>query len=321
MGSLGSSKIPVIDFTRPDLKQGTDIWFSTTAEVCAALSEIGCFLALFDRVPPNIYELIFREADNLFDLPVEVKVKNVSDKPYHGYVGQMAKFPLHEGIGVDYATEVDRVREFTQLMWPKGNNNFSEVVYSYSKIVEELDDMVVRMIFEHYGIEKHYDSHKASKSYLLRFLKYGVPTGATDEGEIGVPRHTDKTFLSILHQNQVNGLEIQTKDGEWIGIDLAPSSLVVMAGEASMAWSNDRIYPCVHRVMMKAAAKRYTLALFSFISGMVKVPEELIDEEHPLQYEPFNNTELVQHYASDANRLNHGFSVKVYFGVKSSVVA
>lgn len=89
------------------------------------------------------------------------------------------------------------------------------------------------MIFENFGVEKHYDSHLASTSYLLRFLKYNAPDTANG-GDNAIPRHTDKTFLSILHQNNVNGLEIKTKEGEWIGFNLTPSSFVVMAGDASM---------------------------------------------------------------------------------------
>lgn len=45
-----------------------------------------------------------------------------------------------------------------------------------------------------------------------------------DEVNIGVKIHTDKTSISILHQNEVNGLEVQTKNGDWIGLELSNSS-------------------------------------------------------------------------------------------------
>lgn len=96
------------------------------------------------------------------------------------------------------------------------------------------------MIFENYGVEKCYESHLASKSYLLRFLKYKTPEIAS-QGDNAIPRHTDKTFLSILHQNNVNGLEIKTKEGEWIGFNLTSSSFVVMAGDVSMVSHKPRL--------------------------------------------------------------------------------
>lgn len=45
-----------------------------------------------------------------------------------------------------------------------------------------------------------------------------------DEVNVGVKIHMDKTSISILHQNEVNGLEVQTKNGDWIGLELSNSS-------------------------------------------------------------------------------------------------
>lgn len=108
----------------------------------------------------------------------------------------------------------------------------SETAHGFSNSVAELDRLVVRMIFENYGVEKHYDSHEGSKTYLLKFLKYLAPPESISMPAF--PQHTDKTFLSILHQNGVNGLEVKSKDGEWISLHLPPKSYVVMAGDISM---------------------------------------------------------------------------------------
>ncbi|XP_030525661.1 2-oxoglutarate-dependent dioxygenase AOP3-like [Rhodamnia argentea] len=318
MGSLISPVVPVIDFNNKDLKQGTSSWALAMKQVCHGLQEFGCFVALYDGVPPELDGSIFKATDELFSLPTEIKSQNVSDKPYHGYVGQVSLIPLHEGLGIDNVTDLEEVGRFTKLMWPDGNDHFCEVAYSYSMKVAELDHMVVRMIFENYGVEKHYDSHVASTSYLLRFLKYRAPE-TSDQGDNAIPRHTDKTFLSILHQNRINGLEIKTKEGEWIGFDLPPNAFVVMAGDASMGWSNDRIRSCDHRVAMKASTTRYTLGLFSFLSGMVQVPQELIDENHPLKYKPFDNVGMIHFYASDEGR-KHEYTVKAYCGIETPII-
>ena len=85
------------------------------------------------------------------------------------------------------------------------------------------------MVLESYGIEN--DFHIRSATFLIRFLKYRVPK--MNETSISFPPHTDKSFISILHQNQVNGLEIETKDGKWIRYE--PPSLpvfLVMVGKA-----------------------------------------------------------------------------------------
>ena len=108
----------------------------------------------------------------------------------------------------------------------------SETAFSYSKIVAELDQMVMRMVSEAYGIEKNYESLLGSMSYLLRLIKYRRPH--ENEKNLGIVPHTDKSFMSILQQDQVKGLEIKTKDGEWMVIDPSPFSFIVMAGDVCM---------------------------------------------------------------------------------------
>ncbi|XP_059638667.1 deoxypodophyllotoxin synthase-like [Cornus florida] len=162
--------------------------------------------------------------------------------------------------------------------------------------------MVMQMVFQSYGVDqKHYDSQVESTSYLMRFIKYRVPK----ENEINTALlpHTDKLFLAIVDQDEVEGLEIQTKDGEWIGIEHSPSTFVVVAGEPFMAWSNGRIYAPLHRVVINGKVERYSIALFSFVSEMVQPPEELVDDEHPLQFKPFDFFEFLQYCGEDGKNV------------------
>lgn len=101
---------------------------------------------------------------------------------------------------------------------------------AFSKAVAELDKVVIRMLFESYGVEKYAESHVEATTYLLRYLKYRAPE--VNETTMAFPSHTDKSFLTILHQNQVSGLEIQARDGIWISVEFPPSAFVVMAGDA-----------------------------------------------------------------------------------------
>ncbi|KAK2984902.1 hypothetical protein RJ640_008667 [Escallonia rubra] len=302
MGSLTLPKLLVVDFTKENLKPGTTSWSSACNDIKHALEDHGCFIALYDKVSSELQKSIFRAADELFDLPTETKIQNINEKPYHGYVGQIAFVPLHEGLGIDYSTTPEGAQSFVKLMWPDGNKSFSESSVSFSKTVAELDQMVIRMLFESYGVQKYSDSHTDATTYLLRFLKYRAPE--VNETTMAFPSHTDKSFLTILYQNQVSGLEIRTRDGEWIAVDFPPSSFVVMAGDACKAWSNGRVLSPNHRVTMDMSGKetRYTIALFSFLSKMVQVPEEFVDEEHVLQFKPFVHVDLLKFYDTDNGR-------------------
>jgi len=96
--------------------------------------------------------------------------------------------------------------------------------------VSELDQIVRRMIVESLGLEKYLDEHMNSTNYLLRVMKYKGPQ--TTETKLGLTAHTDKNMVTILYQNQVDGLELQTKDGCWIDLKPTPDSFIVMIGDS-----------------------------------------------------------------------------------------
>ncbi|KAI3455375.1 hypothetical protein Pfo_012038 [Paulownia fortunei] len=315
MGSLVLPELVVVDFTKEEMmKPGSSSWSSACKDIRKALENHGCFVALYDKISPQLHKSIFQAADDLFDLPTEVKVQNINEKPYHGYVGQMPIVPLHEGLGIDYATTVEGAQSFTNLMWANGNDSFCESSMSFAKTVAELEKLVIRMLFESYGVQKHVESHIEATTYLLRFLKYRSPE--VGETTMAFPSHTDKSFITILYQNHISGLEIRARDGEWINVTFPPSSFVVMAGDACKAWSNDKVLSPNHKVTMDKNGKetRYTIALFSFLSKMVEVPEELVDDEHPLQFKPFVHVDLLKFYDTDYGRRSQNI-LKDFCGV------
>lgn len=123
MGSLAPPELLVVDFTK-DMKPGSTSWSSACNDIRRGLEYHGCFVALYDKISPELDESIFKAAHDLFALPLELKVQNINEKPYHGYVGQIPFVPLHEGLGIDYSTTPEGVESFTNLMWPKGNKSF-----------------------------------------------------------------------------------------------------------------------------------------------------------------------------------------------------
>ena len=77
----------------------------------------------------------------------------------------------------------------------------SRMIQSYAKLVSEIEQSVRKMAFESYGVHRYHESYNESVTYLLRVMKYKPPNGG--ETKMGSISHTDKTFISILNQNQV----------------------------------------------------------------------------------------------------------------------
>ncbi|KAF4372427.1 hypothetical protein F8388_027100 [Cannabis sativa] len=219
---MGVPKLPTIDLSVEKLKTS---YLGTCKEVREALEDYGCFVVNYEDVSHQLHESLLSESKKLFDLPTDVKMRNISDKPYFGYVGNHPSIPRnHESLGISNSTILEHVQTFTNLI---------ETMIDYATRVSKLEKLVKRMVFESYGVgEKCYDSHVESSTFLLRLIKYKSPD-ELNKLEIGCHAHTDKSFLTILHQDEVNGLEIQTKDGQhWIGFQPSPSSFLVMAGDA-----------------------------------------------------------------------------------------
>ncbi|KAL1551449.1 putative 2-oxoglutarate-dependent dioxygenase AOP1 [Salvia divinorum] len=313
MGSLANQTLPTIAFSSQNLEVGSSSWVSTSKEVVLALEEFGCFIATYTNFSPQLHHAIFQASEELFDLPTHVKMLNTSDTPSHGYVGQEPVVPLYEGLGIENSTTEQGVDRFTRILWPSGNETFREAALEYSKVVAGLDKVVMTMVSEVYGIRNAYESLHETTSYLLRFIKYIAPAG--DEAGLGIVPHTDKSFTSILHQRQVKGLQAMTKAGDWVGVDPSPSTFVVMAGDACMAFTNGRIEPSYHRVMIEGSEERYSLGLFAFIRDVeIQVPEELVDEDHPLQFKPFDNYKYVHFYYTEEGRRSK-CPIRAYCGV------
>lgn len=89
---------------------------------------------------------------------------------------------------------------------------------------------------ESFGLEKYIDEHLNSTNYLFRLMKYTSPPADDDDGleetKFGLRAHTDKNILTILHQYQVDGLEVKTKDEKWIKVKPSQDSFLVMVGDS-----------------------------------------------------------------------------------------
>ncbi|KAK7344981.1 hypothetical protein VNO77_15301 [Canavalia gladiata] len=278
--------LPVIDFCNENMKPGTDTWLAACQIVRRGFEEYGCFLARFDKVSPQLLDSVFFAMEELFNFPLETKRRKTSDKPNHGYTGQVPSSPLFESFAVDNPSNIDDCQKFTRIMWPAGNDRFCESVNAYAKLLKELDQTVKKMVFDSYGLQKKKcEWFLESTNYAFRSYKYRIPE--MDESKVGVNSHTDSTFITILHQ-KVDGLEIKLKDGEWFQVDASPL-FCVMAGDAFMVWSSERIRACEHRVILKSKVNRYSLGLLSYSTNLVQTSEDMVDGEHPVQYKPFDH--------------------------------
>ncbi|KAK4769444.1 hypothetical protein SAY86_027594 [Trapa natans] len=242
---------------------------------------------------------------SLFDLPDETKSRYQNPKPYRSYNGKCSVVPLHESFGIDDPHRLSTARDFTHLMWPHGNPSFCEALHTASSNMLELSSLIMRMILESFGMGAEFQSHIHESSTVFRLMKYLVPPPFqnTGGGTLGMVAHTDKNDITILCQNDVQGLEFIPRDAQdkWVRVRVPEDAFIVIVGDSLKAWSNGRLHAVKHRVVMRGNRERYSWGLFSIPKegAMIRVPTELIDTDHPLRYRPFKFSDYMSYYVSN----------------------
>ena len=199
------------------------------------------------------------------DESVKKSVELVYDpvKPFRGYFGS--------GVEKNAVTGAPNVKE--TLAWgPMGRkrtlyhgpNKVPAIADFESSVNEYCTDMAriglalidaFEVAFQLDGLRQKF---AADPSWLLMCVSY-PPTPA---GGVGVGEHTDIGFLTILHQDQVGGLEVQTTDGTWLEVEPEADTLVVNIGDMMANFSNQRVKATVHRVFNAANCERFSWPFF-----------------------------------------------------------
>ncbi|WVZ99686.1 hypothetical protein U9M48_044949 [Paspalum notatum var. saurae] len=314
-----AKQLPRIDFSGVvPSKPGTGTWPAVRAQVMDALTTFGCFDAHYPALAPELRAELFDGAVRpLFALPADAKRRNDygADKPFHGYLGDIPGFDGYESLAIVEGTEPGPVRDFAGLMWPDGGDHtglFCDTVHGAARRIFELEEAVRRMVMEGLGVAKYHDALSASTWHLLRMSEYKAPNAV--EKTVRYMTHQDTNLLSVVCQHEVEGLEMQARDGEWVLVKPSPTSLVVIVGNALRAWTNDRLHAPFHRITVAGNVTRYSAILFSVPHDKVEVPDELVDDEHPLRFRPHDHNDFVCFCVSEEGG-RHEDKLMAYCGV------
>ncbi|XP_011086644.1 protein DMR6-LIKE OXYGENASE 2 isoform X2 [Sesamum indicum] len=101
-----------------------------------------------------------------------------------------------------------------------------------------------------------------------------------------------------LRSEDVTGLQVMTKDGEWIAINPLRNAFVVNIGDQIQVLSNGRYKSVHHRAVGSKCSERVSIAMFygpnkDTVVGPV---EELVDEDHPPVYRSYRYEEFLEEF-------------------------
>nr|AUH25683.1 DAO2 [Carthamus tinctorius] len=254
-------------------------------KLMAACEEWGCFRLInhHEVLPSSLMSEMKSVVRSLFDLPVEIKRRNLGVIAGSGYVAPTATNPLYEALGLYDMASLRDVENFCSQL--DASRHQRDIITKYAGAVHKLFIRIEEKLAEGLGV-KGEDIAFENWSCQFRINKYHFTSESV--GSPGVQIHTDGDFLTVLQDDDdVGGLEVMDKSGRFIPVDPWPNTLIVNLGDMATVWSNGRFCNVKHRVQCKEATIRVSIA--SFLLGpreAIKPLAALVDADHPSVYVP-----------------------------------
>jgi polar amino acid transport system ATP-binding protein len=139
---------------------------------------------------------------------------------------------------------------------------FRETVLAYLEAVTVLGHRLVAALALSLELDEDYFERRytAEPLVLFRIFNYPAPTPAS-VGTWGVGEHTDYGLLTLLRQDDNDGLEIRTESG-WIDAKPIPDSFVCNIGDMLDRMTRGLYRSTPHRVRASAHRDRLSFPLF-----------------------------------------------------------
>ena len=267
-------KIPVID-VKP-LRAGTlENAHSVALEIRKAAEEIGFFYIRNHGVPESVIKQSYSAAKDFFNLPKVVKNNVKINSNHHGYLcfgeakmEQAESVDLKESFvwGLDLPDEHPSVTMENPFLgrnqWPVEIPEFKESVYPFFEAGLQCGFDMMRAFALGMGLPE--DSFlKTTDEPIARSSIIHYPPQSEDLGDehFGVAPHTDYGCLTLLWQDQVGGLEVQNREGEWVTAHPIENTIVVNVGDLLMRWTNEGFKSTPHRVVNRKGQERYSMVI------------------------------------------------------------
>ncbi|CAO2201751.1 unnamed protein product [Urochloa humidicola] len=315
-------EIPKVDLR--DVVPGGAGWEAARAAVTASMVAHGfVVVVVHDALGPDLRHAVFARAmPELFALPQEAKQRaapgdaGVLTTGYVGHVHGMA----WESFRVEEPTDAAGVRRVADLLWPEGNTEFCETMVSFGKTMLKLQETVEVLTLEGLGVRaESVRAHLGMLCHGVRLAHYGAPPDT--ETYVSMPEHYDNSMTTAIVQHEVEGLEVRVGDGPWVAVPPEPGTFVLIAGILLRVATNGRVPACLHRVRTPSKRERFTV---QFTHGPkkdrveVRTLDDLVDEEHPLLFNPLRHEEYSKWLYSEEGRKFED-PLKAYCGVGKDV--
>ena len=267
---LDFDEIPVIDISRLLDKTGD-------AEVIRAIDracrDIGFFYIVGHGFDMRLASHLLTAASEFFSLPETARLDLGLDPSMRGYLPLYYRSKISDSfsgtshqegfwIGKDFGTDSRHPLERSNR-WPEHPASLRPNMSNYLDAIENLAAVLAQGFADALGqADDFYSTHFARPTSRLKLNHYPPQHNAERIDNIGVIPHTDSGAFTILWQDANSGLEVQSRNGEWVGAPPLEGSFVINIGDILQYWSNGHYSSTQHRVINRYGVDRYSIPYF-----------------------------------------------------------
>lgn len=244
-----------------------------------------------------------------YGLPTEVKAKYDivagGQRGYTGFgkehakdskVGDLKEF-FHVGRQFDASSPLSGV--YAANVWPSELPELRNTALELYDALENAARQLLEAIGAYFGRpEGEFSRIIEGGDTIMRAIHYPPLNEGMDPRAVRAAAHEDINLITILCEATTSGLELLTRDGEWVAIDALEGQFVVDAGDMLQRLTNGVIPSTTHRVVNPAGganASRYSLPFFVHPHGdyVIECLACCDTPDNPRRWEPVTAREFL----------------------------
>lgn len=271
-------------------------------ELGKAYEEVGFVAVKNHGIPDDLIADLYKYVQQFFKLPSETKL-SYEKKELAGQRGYTS-FGREHAKGFD-APDLKEFFQFGQTVEDGEKINdqypanvtvnevqpFTPTLFSAYRNFEKSGKALLQAIALYLGLEEDYfDEWVHNGNSILRAIHY-PPIVGEPKSAIRAEQHEDINLITLLVGASADGLQILTKQGEWVGVTSLPEQIVVNVGDMLQRLTNNKLRSTTHRVVNPPrelwGTSRFSIPFFLHPKSEMDLAslETCIDENHPKAYE------------------------------------
>jgi isopenicillin N synthase-like dioxygenase len=263
-----------------------------------AYEDVGFVAVKNHGIPDELIADLYKYVQQFFALPGETKKKY----EIPGLAGQRG----YTSFGKEHAkgSEAPDLKEFFQFGQIVDDNDpvkseypdnvqvndvsaFNTTFTKAYRAFEKSGRALLQAIAIYLGLDEHYfDEHIHNGNSILRAIHY-PPITQEPKSAIRAEQHEDINLITLLVGASADGLQILTKQNEWVPVTSLPEQIVVNVGDMLQRLTNNKLKSTTHRVVNPPRemwnTSRYSIPFFLHPKGEMSLAclESCIDASHP----------------------------------------